>query len=77
MLTLTRSLIRTDPDIDHNENQIQEQTNICDVSISVASSNPNISVTGKCNKGCLKKTATFYIIYSRYNHNNDILRILS
>jgi len=37
---------RTDPDIDHNENQIQEQTNICDVSISVASSNPNISVTG-------------------------------
>jgi len=41
-----RSLIRTDPDIDHNENQIQEQTNICDVSISVASSNPNISVTG-------------------------------
>ena len=73
MLTLTRSLIRTDPDIDHNENQIQEQTNICDVSISVASSNPNISVTGKCNKGCLKKTVIFYIIDSRYyHHNNDI-----
>jgi len=41
-----RSLIRTDQDIDHNENQIQEETNICDVSIAVASSNPNISVTG-------------------------------
>merc|ERR1712083_364640 len=41
-----RSLIRTDQDIDHNENQIQEETNICDVSIAVASSNPNIAVTG-------------------------------
>ena len=29
-------------------------------------------------KGCLKKTATFYIIDSRYyHHNNDILRISS
>merc|ERR1712098_577539 len=39
-------LRKEDQDIDHNENQIQEETNICDVSIAVASSNPNISVPG-------------------------------